>query len=301
MDRTGFDMPISDLLGEAFVSSQVFRARIFQRDARAKTPGGLTVVCGGCEHCAADYAIDRRGFPFWCVEFVAAGLAEVTLANEKPETMVPGSVFIYGSKTAYRMRSDPGHPLVKYFVDFHGPRAAPLLRSLGLTAGGVSMVFPPGPVAEAFDRMIDAGLDSSPRAARRTSLLLEALLLSCADLRVLVRGMDTGAFATYRRCRTLIDGLNPAGPVIRTVAATARACGIDSAYLCRLFQQFAGTSPYHYLSRRRMEAATARLSKPGTSVKEVAEELGFADPYHFSRVFKRFHGVPPVSFLRRQG
>jgi AraC-like DNA-binding protein len=35
-------------------------------------------------------------------------------------------------------------------------------------------------------------------------------------------------------------------------------------------------------------------------VREVAEQLGL-DPFHFSRVFKRVHGVSPAEFLRRRG
>jgi AraC-like DNA-binding protein len=198
------------------------------------------------------------------------------------------------------MVSDSHRPLVKYFVDFKGTRAARVLREAGLPPGTDAHVFPPGPVADAFDRLIDAGLDTAPRAARRTALLLEGLLLGCADWRVPDGATESGAFATYRRCRDVIDGLDPKSPVLRSISATAHACHIDSAYLCRLFRRFARIAPYQYLMRRRMEAATAWLSRPGCLVKEAAEEFGFADPYHFSRAFKRFHGIAPASFIRNR-
>ncbi len=31
---------------------------------------------------------------------------------------------------------------------------------------------------------------------------------------------------------------------------------------------------------------------------QVAERVGFADPFHFSRVFKRMHGIAPAAFQR---
>jgi AraC family transcriptional regulator len=36
----------------------------------------------------------------------------------------------------------------------------------------------------------------------------------------------------------------------------------------------------------------------GGLVKEAAQRVGFADPYHFSRAFKSVHGVAPRALLR---
>ena len=47
------------------------------------------------------------------------------------------------------------------------------------------------------------------------------------------------------------------------------------------------------MRRRRMRLAAERLRLPGARVKQVAAELGFADAFHFSRVFKAELGVSP--------
>ena len=302
MDRNDLYMKISDFKTRGiFFSSQVFRSRIFRRDPNQRTAGGLTVVYGGCEHCATDYQIDRQGFPYWCLEFVVAGRGRLQVGGKvSPRILEPGVVFTYGPKTAYRMESDADRPLVKYFVDFTGARAFSLMRETDLLAGTDAHIFPLGPVAEAFDRLIDAGLDSASYAPRRTALLLESLLLSCADSRVPVGVSESGAFTTYRRCRDMIDELDPTSPILCSVAATACFCHVDGAHLCRLFRRFARVTPYQYMMRRRLEAATERLSGPGCLVKEVAEEFGFSDAYHFSRAFKSFHGLAPALFIRRR-
>lgn len=51
--------------------------------------------------------------------------------------------------------------------------------------------------------------------------------------------------------------------------------------------------PYQYLMHMKMNTAAQRLQSPNTSVKEVAFELGFGDPFHFFRAFKRVFGMPP--------
>lgn len=77
----------------------------------------------------------------------------------------------------------------------------------------------------------------------------------------------------------------------------ARHLGLTVASLARHFRSEAGESPSAWMRRRRIEHAQ-RLIAQGLAVTEVAERLGFANPYHFSRVFKSVTGIPP-SHVRR--
>jgi AraC-like DNA-binding protein len=46
----------------------------------------------------------------------------------------------------------------------------------------------------------------------------------------------------------------------------------------------------------KMNHAAELITRANFSVKAAAVEVGFEDPYHFSRVFKRVHGVAPSLF-----
>jgi AraC-like DNA-binding protein len=72
----------------------------------------------------------------------------------------------------------------------------------------------------------------------------------------------------------------------------------SSAQICRLFQTFAQTTPFKYLIRLKMQEAAALLLDEHLLVKEVAVRLGYSDPFHFSRVFKRVYGISPETFVR---
>jgi transcriptional regulator GlxA family with amidase domain len=52
-----------------------------------------------------------------------------------------------------------------------------------------------------------------------------------------------------------------------------------------------------------MNHAAARLQQSDALVKQVAAECGFADPFHFSRVFTSVFGLSPASFrgMRQAG
>ena len=77
----------------------------------------------------------------------------------------------------------------------------------------------------------------------------------------------------------------------------ARHLGLTVASLVRTFRAEAGESPAAWMRRRRI-AHAQRLITQGLDVAETSERLGFANPYHFSRVFKSVTGIPP-SHVRR--
>jgi AraC-like DNA-binding protein len=71
---------------------------------------------------------------------------------------------------------------------------------------------------------------------------------------------------------------------------------LRNGYLCRLFRRYDNQSPYQYLLRLKMSRAAERLKQPGALVKQVAEEAGYDDPFHFSRVFASVFGLSPTAF-----
>jgi AraC-like DNA-binding protein len=83
---------------------------------------------------------------------------------------------------------------------------------------------------------------------------------------------------------------------LRTLQQIASECHVNNAYLCRLFRRYDNQTPYQYLLRLKMNFAAECLRQPGVLVKQVAEEAGFADPFHFSRVFTSVFGLSPVAF-----
>jgi YesN/AraC family two-component response regulator len=51
----------------------------------------------------------------------------------------------------------------------------------------------------------------------------------------------------------------------------------------------------------RIDAAKVLLvSSPDTSVTELAEKLGYKNPYHFIRQFKKITGITPGAYRNKQ-
>ncbi len=65
------------------------------------------------------------------------------------------------------------------------------------------------------------------------------------------------------------------------------------------FERETGVSPAKYRAQKRMEAAKSLLRySPQMTNRQVAQTLGFADEYHFSRRFTQSVGVSPRAFRR---
>ncbi len=71
-------------------------------------------------------------------------------------------------------------------------------------------------------------------------------------------------------------------------------------YFRRAFRERMGMTPKKFRELKRMEFAANRLGM-GLSVKEAALELGFSDPYFFSRMFKQYIGDSPSSYRLNKG
>ena len=277
-----------------FYSDQVRQANRFYLDAYGRSNQRLAVVCGGYEHCGADYQIDREDFPFHSIEFVARGKGVLTLHGQTAP-LLPGRVFSYGPGVAQKIRTDPDDPLVKYFVDFTGRKAAKLLDEHGLAPGTVVQVASPDAVLRVFDDLIANGAGGGRYGPRISATLVELLILKIAETALVEDAYRTVAFSTYQSCREYIrDNCL----TLKTLEEVAEACHVDEAYLCRLFSRFDNPSPYPYLMQLKMGAAAKRLQQGGTLVKQVAYELGFSDPFHFSRAFKKVFGLSPAAFRK---
>ncbi|MBD3239513.1 MAG: helix-turn-helix domain-containing protein [Chitinivibrionales bacterium] len=86
-----------------------------------------------------------------------------------------------------------------------------------------------------------------------------------------------------------------------TLDMCAGAAGVGKPYLIRLFRRHVGVAPMHYHVRLKMETARYLLRTTAEPVREIAARLSFWDEFHFSRAFKKVHGVSPRDFRCQRG
>jgi AraC-like DNA-binding protein len=79
----------------------------------------------------------------------------------------------------------------------------------------------------------------------------------------------------------------------------AREVGLSYENFRKRFAESTGESPGHYQKRRRLEWACAVIYQGQHTMKQIADELGFCDVFHFSKAFKQVIGTTPSEYRRR--
>lgn len=69
--------------------------------------------------------------------------------------------------------------------------------------------------------------------------------------------------------------------------------GLSRFHFSKKFKQFTGTSPMRYFNQIRVKLACQLLDSSTDSIRQISQQLGFDDPYYFSRLFKKTMGISP--------
>jgi AraC family transcriptional regulator of arabinose operon len=84
------------------------------------------------------------------------------------------------------------------------------------------------------------------------------------------------------------------------IAELAARVNLSPSRFRHLFRAQLGVGPAQFQQRLRLRRARLLLERTFLTVKEVMALVGYNDPSHFARDFRRAHGVAP-SALRQRG
>jgi transcriptional regulator GlxA family with amidase domain len=117
--------------------------------------------------------------------------------------------------------------------------------------------------------------------------------------------LPSGALAQFDQQSA---GRDPVAPALRHIEANlhaklaiphlARLCQLSVDHFSRVFRQLLGQTPTRHIQERRVAVAAERLIATNEDIARIASETGFANRYHFTRVFTARMGVPPATYRR---
>jgi AraC family transcriptional regulator of arabinose operon len=243
-----------------------------------------------------------RGTNDWVLTYTIAGRGRYGYVGGEmialPHDLVlmrPGTLHDYGLEPKLRrwvFLWTHFHPRPHWIEWLHWPEIAPGLMRLSIEDLAARRR-----IASRFHDVHN--LATGPLVRRETFAMnaLEEVLLWCDVENPLARRtpLDT-------RVRVAMDVLCHRLSEKITQTGLAETCGLSASRLAHLFRAQVGSTPQRFLELQRLNRAVQLLDSTQLSVKEIAAQVGFDNPFYFTLRFKRQNGVSPRDYrLRLRG
>ena len=209
----------------------------------------------------------------------------------------PGDVVLVFPEIAHAYGPLAGGEWTQIYFVFNGPQFQ-LWRAQGLLA-------PEHPVlrlgaVDYWRRRLHEVVKSEPLHSAGAPLRALGRLLHVMTDMVAADTESTrlaGRDAWLEKSLRLLGDRGPAGwPTPQQVAPQV---GLNYENFRKRFVELTGEAPGRYQKRRRLEWACAAIYQGGSSLKQIADTLGFCDVFHFSKAFKQEIGFAPSEYRRR--
>ena len=131
-------------------------------------------------------------------------------------------------------------------------------------------------------------------------MLLKRLIIKCTRLakeQLIVKELSNSQIEVVREFNMLVD-LHYKEK--RQVSEYAAMMNKSPKTLSNLFSIYNDKSPQHVIAERVVLEAKRMLLLTDLSSKEIAHELGFSDPAHFTKFFRKTTGITPSKFAESE-
>ncbi len=257
--------------------------------------------CGGAEIDSVDYH-ESAEFRADCnhVVFQYTLKGEGVIQDSSGVHRVPvGHGFIcetHGPEIAYHYPEDATEPWVVCWAVIHGRNSLACCREL---VGRFGSVFALSRHEPCLDFIMSRWQDKGRQAWVEQVSGSDAVAMAHGIIHGLMTAGERGrkkssGWKLIEATRSLIIGHASSR---LTVAEIAARLSITPNHLARVFRKELGMGPARFVDEQTMRIAE-NLLRGGSSVKSVAMDLGYGNPSHFIRTFKRINGVSPGAYRR---
>lgn len=236
----------------------------------------------------------------------------VARLNEADYHIVPGDVFLIPAGTIQQGDSDKAEPLLKDWVHFQ----ASTTQTLQLMS-----LFPPpmclkgksaATITALLKELVDEWRGNAPaRQLAVKSLLMRALLIAyrapqsdwrkpdalrAAPQEAIVEEGAGQQRLPLERIRSVLALMNRSYSAQLSLSDLAKCACLHPTYFNQVFKRVVGMPPMKFLEQQRLRRAQELLAQSALTVAEIGEQVGYQDPYYFSRAFRKRTGLAPSAY-----
>lgn len=218
--------------------------------------------------------------------------------KQKSYQVKPNHFFILPEKTPHKYGSDPANPWTIYWIHFTGDLSTDYFRYLiGSRSLAPRFVIPSQQRTDLFEDMVrHAAMINNQDAVIYANNCLYNFLASFKNTIFAESDAHLKQTRTIDSCIELMKQNLDKNLNLYEIAGMMN---LSISHLSALFRESMHDSPYNYYIFLKIQRACYLLWNSQMNIKTIALELGYEDPYHFSRVFKNLMGLSPRQFRNR--
>ena len=234
---------------------------------------------------AQDWSDRLEDFDFW---YVWDGRGRMQLHSRSID-LVSGTCLIMRPGGLYLAEHDPEKPLGVTFIHFQTGGESE--EKAGLPPEW-NQVQDPLFFSVNLNTLVELLRDASrPNGIQTAQHLFRILLQELQNQRDDPSRGHSGPYAA--EIRRHIASIREQPGSVGKVRDLANAAALSPDHYSRLFRKMAGCSPRQFIQEVRLERACQLLRETPLSISQIAEEVGYADVFQFSRIFKNRIGQAP--------
>jgi len=218
--------------------------------------------------------------------------------GSKEHIILPNHFFVIPANTPHTYFADEENPWNIYWVHFAGEKSHLFSKITGRTN-----LITPSPVSRKKERidifteiLVNLSMGYSRENLEYANLCLWHLMAS---------------FMYINQFRQILQGTYPDLPsqAINFMRENinkplklydiANSTGYSTSHFSRIFSDKTGQSPMEYFNHLKMQEACRWLDTTKLVIGEIASNIGYSDPYYFSRTFKRIMRQSPNHYRKR--
>jgi AraC-like DNA-binding protein len=247
----------------------------------------LTVLFAGYSRWFAGQKMKRQGQPgVLGIEYVRSG--NLVLIKDNRESLIqPGNVYFLREDFPNADRTGPAGMLLKRYLWLTGAVLENLLHSLNLWGrDGLRLQHPRK--FEALMKQMTTLLDANPPDVdlRASTLAYQILLFLGQSIHPSLPAIVEEALAFMQQ--NLHRQLQ--------VKDLCEYLEVNEIRLRRLFVRHIQIPPITYFLKQKLTWSANMLCTTSFSIKEIAYEVGYDDPFYFSNQFKKHFGMSPKQY-----
>lgn len=231
-------------------------------------------------------------FAYWAIVYIAGGSGSLQVNGGDVQRVTEGSLFFFYPGATFDFGPDPGGTWDEYYFTIEGTRIEEWLSSWLREPGKVRQAGVSELYLHRMERIFQLMDSGAAVDLDRAALLLESTLFEW------VQAAKTRQTARAGVAEKLLDELAQSVYSRFDAAQWCDRYHISMSTLRRLVRKASGYPLHEYVHRLKIAEAKNRLLNTDDTVKEIADKLGYADVFYFSRLFKKYAGISPREYRR---